>query len=453
MRHIKNLFIATLLLLAFSGCKKFLDAKPDKQKIIPNRIEDLQSLLDFNFTMNLANSSLGEVSSDNYFISDTYFESIAPELRNAYLWDTSIYRGFPNDWSNTYSPVYYSNIVLENIERIPRTDKNENDWDNVKGSALLFRAKSFLTGVWTWAKAYDANTAPNDLGIPLRLTSDFNETSVRSNVKDCYSRIIEDLNTAVTLLPVTPLHVMRPSKPAAYALLARTYLSMREYDSCWKYADLCLQLKSSLQDFNSSSINASASYPISKFGEEVIMYSRIKNSSLNLSSASVLIDSNLYHSYNVNDLRKNIFFKNKGNGIYTFKGSYDGSATLFNGIATDEVYLMRAETFARKGNTTAALNDLNTLMSNRWQSTSFIPFSAGSPREALHIILEERRKELIFRDLRWMDVKRLNKEGANIVLRRIINSKTYELIPNDNRYALPLPQDVINISGMPQNPR
>lgn len=85
-------------------------------------------------------------------------------------------------------------------------------------------------------------------------------------------------------------------------------------------------------------------------------------------------------------------------------------------------------------------------------SGTFIPFSANSRKEAIELILNERRKELIFRNLRWMDLKRLNKEGANITVTRILDNVKHTLIPNDNRYALPLPPDVINLSGMQQNP-
>jgi len=114
---------------------------------------------------------------------------------------------------------------------------------------------------------------------------------------------------------------------------------------------------------------------------------------------------------------------------------------------------MRAECFARAGNTAAALNDLNTLIQKRWKTGTFIPFTAANPQQALNIILTERRKELIFRDLRWIDIKRLNKEGAAIIIKRIINGQTYQLEPNDNRYALPLPLDIINLTGIQQNPR
>jgi tetratricopeptide (TPR) repeat protein len=298
-----------------------------------------------------------------------------------------------------------------------------------------------------WAKAYDRSTAASDLGIPLRLNSDFNEPSVRASVQAVYDKIIGDLEQAIRLLPVAPEHVMRPSRPAAYALLSRTYLAMREYDKAGKYADSCLQLKNTLIDYNT--LNSSANFPISMFNSEVIAHHSLSTSSL----FGKTMDSSLYRSYAANDLRKTIFFRSNGDGSYAFKGSYYGSAILFSGLATDEMYLTRAECFARAGNTTAALNDLNALLVKRYKSGTFVPVTAVDSQDALNKILIERRKELVHRNLRWMDVKRLNKEGANITIRRMINNKLYELPPNDPRYALPLPGYIVSITGMPQNPR
>ena len=50
------------------------------------------------------------------------------------------------------------------------------------------------------------------------------------------------------------------------------------------------------------------------------------------------------------------------------------------------------------------------------------------------------------------DVKRLNKEGAGISLTRTVNGKSYSLSPNSSGFVLPIPELVIEASGMPQNP-
>ncbi len=164
------------------------------------------------------------------------------------------------------------------------------------------------------------------------------------------------------------------------------------------------------------------------------------------------IDSTLYLKYDNNDLRKGGFFR-VNTGYQQFKGSYAASASvLFSGIAVDELYLIRAESSARLNRVADAMADLNLLLKSRWRSTVTFPvISAANQTDALNIILLERRKELLMRGLRWIDIKRLNKEGANIVPQRIINGKTFSL-PTDSRfYALPLPDDIIQQAGIPQN--
>ena len=76
-----------------------------------------------------------------------------------------------------------------------------------------------------------STTAKTDLGIPLRLTTDPKEYLFRSTVQQTYDKIISDIQMAIPLLPSTldTLHLNRASQPAAYAMLARVYLSMSAY--------------------------------------------------------------------------------------------------------------------------------------------------------------------------------------------------------------------------------
>jgi hypothetical protein len=83
----------------------------------------------------------------------------------------------------------------------------------------------------------------------------------------------------------------------------------------------------------------------------------------------------------------------------------------------------------------------------------FVPFTANNTSEALNLVLQERRKETPFRGLRWIDLRRLNNEGANITLTRKVKGQVYTLPPNDPRYVLPIPPDVINLTGIVQNER
>lgn len=445
------LVLITILAAGAGGCKKYLDAKPDKKLVVPATLQDLQALLDFGpATLNDPGSD--EVSADNYYLNTNSYLALPREGdRNMYTWQKDqIFQSYSNDWSDMYRRIYYVNTVLETLAHIERTPLNQTTYDNVKGQALLLRGKSFLHGAIIWATAYDKATAATDLGLPLKVTADFTAASVRSSLQATFDLLLNDLASSVPLLPVKPLHVSRASRPAAYGYLTRAYLYLHKYAEAGKYADSCLQLQNTLLDYND--LNAADSYPVPQFNEEEILYSAAAPVQLIMGEA--LVDSVLYQSYNENDLRKEIFFTDNGNGEYFFKGSYDANfGGQFTGIAADEVYLTRAECYARQGNTVLALDDLNTLMVKRWKTGLFIPFTTTTATDALALILNERRKELLFRSTRFMDIKRLNKEGANITLTRMVNGQTYILPPNDLRYALPLPEEVIGISGMQQNPR
>ncbi|WP_350340294.1 RagB/SusD family nutrient uptake outer membrane protein [Paraflavitalea speifideaquila] len=100
---------------------------------------------------------------------------------------------------------------------------------------------------------------------------------------------------------------------------------------------------------------------------------------------------------------------------------------------------MRCECHARAGRTTAAFQDLNTLLRKRWQTGRFTALTSANTPDLLATILNERWKELVLRGLRWTDIRRLNKEGKGTVLTRLINRQTIYLPPNDKRYALPIP--------------
>src|ERR1700743_2229559 len=188
---------------------------------------------------------------------------------------------------------------------------------------------------------------------------------------------------------------------------------------------------------------------------EVLFYfSFIYNGFISGTSVLTSVDTILYQSYAVNDLRKHLFFERGAANVYYFKGTYTGNDNVFSGLANDELYLIQAECDARLGDTGNALASLNALLKHRIQAGSFEPYSTLSADAVLAIILTERRKELVGRDTRWTDLRRLNQDPKYAVtLKRTINGQSYSLPPNDPRYVFPIPNDVISASGIQQNQR
>ncbi len=453
MKHTSHTVIISLCigLLSWSGCQKFLDAKPDQQLFIPTKVAELQALLDNYPTMNQNDPYAGEASADNYYLTEADWLPRTAEQRRLYTWAPDFtFPSYRNEWSDAYEGIFVANTVLSRSADLPDSERLHPDWHAVRGQAFFHRARLFAAIAAIWAPAYDEPTADRDLGVALRLTDDFNERSVRASVSATYARILDDLSQATALLPLTAISPMRPNRVAAHALLARVYLSMRRYDEAGRHADTAYRSGLSLLDY--SLLIPAQTRPFSLLNAEVLFHAQTISPTL-LAVSRAKTDQALYDSFAEGDLRKTCFFQDNRNGTYGFKGNYTGGAGLFTGIASDEVFLTKAECMARSGDTQGSMTVLNELLVSRWQQDGFTPLRATNQAEALEIILQERRKSLIYRGLRWMDIKRLNKEGHGIELVRELGDNRHVLPANDLRYALALPEDLINLSGMLQNPR
>jgi len=447
------LYLLILATAIFSSCQKggFLDTKPDQTLQIPTTINDCQALLDNDVVMNGYGSfgypNLGFTGCDDYYVSTSLYNQYNATDKNAVIWATDIYATEEvNDWDLPYRTILYANVTLDALKVLHPSPSEETAWNNAYGSAFFFRAFAYFQLAQIFAPVYDSTSAPTDYGLPLRKSTDVNEKFTRATVEKTYNQIISDLGTAIPFLPEVPSSITRPSKAAAYGLLSRVYLSARAYSTAILYADSCLRIKPALLDYNT--IIPGSSPTFTRSNVEVIF------GAANSSNGPVgrsFTDSGLVASYQPNDLRKTLFFRNGR----VFSGRYDEDNYAFCGIATDEIYLTRAECYARVGNTAGAMADLNTLLVNRWTSGMFTPYTAVDAADALRQILPERRKELLYRGLRWTDLRRLNKDPATATtLFRTVNGQAYTLPPNDNRYVYAIPDNVMNLNpGMKQNPR
>jgi hypothetical protein len=398
---------------------------------------------------------LGEISSDQYYLNANAWQDLSRSEQNAYTWQVDIFEGQRNvpDYSIPYAQVYIANEVINALPPMRVSEVEKPEKNNIEGTALFLRAYAFYNLLQLFAMPYESTTASSDNGIALPLTPDINTVYARASMKASYDRVIADLLQAKKLL-IDEVYRDQPSKPAVDAMLARVFLSMRDYAKAGDYADSCLQRYNKLMDYNT--LNPLVTFSIPYLNDEILYNSNLIKSNgiiLAIIKRNCRVDTTLYASYAANDLRKEVFFNIRTDKHPIFKSSYGGSLFPFSGLATDEVYLIRAECKARAGDIQGALQDVNVLLVNRFKPGTFQPYSAASPQEALQLVMAERKKELVFRGLRFTDLRRLNKEGAGIELRRIANGRLYQLAPNDLRYTLPIPDDAIAGSQIVQNPR
>lgn len=448
--------LLSLVVILLTNCTKFLEEKSDKSLAESNTIEDLQALLNDWGYLNSEFASMGEASSDDFFLTDQDYNSLYYESdKRLYSWRpdyvTRTISGGGHEWWHCYKAIYVCNSILKSIDDNNLTGREANE---VRGQALVFRAARFLDGVQIWAPIYNQETASSDLGMVIRLDPDITMPSVRSTVQETYDQILKDLEEAIPLLPTSSISAALPTKAGAYSLLARTHLYMGDYHLALQYAEKALEYKDTLIDFNDLDQHANFPIPVTnQISQEVVLFTRMYGSNVvnNLNIAKVNPD--LYSMYADNDLRKYIYFRPDNEGRFLFKGTHMGHTGLITGVTTAELLLIAAESFARLDEIENAAIMLNRLLVKRIDNRYFQPYSFHDKQAALQTILDERRKELIFRGLRWVDIKRLNRDGAGIILRRTIGEENFVLMPNDKRYAIALPEDVVEIAGIKQNPR
>ena len=457
--HTSSLRIVMTLIITchLTACSKYLEKIPDRSLATTNTVQGFQELLDNDLLTNTSSPGLGQLGTDDYIISYSTWQAADPISRNAYIWATDVYQGQTVlAWNNPYTAIYYSNVALSGLDTITVHDSAARAaYDAVKGSALFYRSFLFYALEETFGQPYRPGTAGSDLGILLRLTPDPDQHVGRSSVQRVFQQIIQDLKQAAPLLPVSvqTTYPNRPCRPAVFAMLARTYLTMQDYANAKIYADSCLQLYAELIDYNTLNAASSRPFLIDKNKEVLFQCSSVAYATQY--SFTSTIDTTLYNSYDSNDLRKQLFFRptSRQDAEY-FKGQYTGRIYLFSGLSTDEVVLIAAETNARLGDKETALRDLNRLLSLRWKSNTFHPYTVQTTEQALDLVLIERRKETLFRELRWSDLRRLNQDPRYaITLKRVINDTVYTLPPNAPKYTYPIPDYEIRLSDIPQNQR
>ncbi|HCD9233416.1 TPA: RagB/SusD family nutrient uptake outer membrane protein [Elizabethkingia anophelis] len=169
----------------------------------------------------------------------------------------------------------------------------------------------------------------------------------------------------------------------------------------------------------------------------------------------------LYYTYDENNAKTYVtkdYDMDKRNGypkFYILKCSLqDGIPQLYSPVILRlaEMYLNRAEAYAKQGNVAAALADIN-IIRQRAGVAAYTSLPTG--RNILDVVLDERRLELAFEGHRKFDVfrngKTLNRRYPGTHLNGA--SPFYEVKPDDKRVVLYLPESqIIAQPNLIQNP-
>lgn len=446
-------FIGIIVLAGLlSSCAEFLEKKSDKQLAVPYTLQDFQALMDDGSYIGTKSAVEGEMSTDDYYLSENDLGQMVDSDRDIYNWASYIAhddRSF-SGWLHAYREIYYCNLVISGIADLGERDKNSSMGRDILGQALMHRAAAMLNIAEIWTVGYSPEQLDSPYGLPLRKNTDFNEKSVRSTIGNTYAMIEDDLLKAKGLLPLQVISKYRPSRSGAYGFIARFYLFVNDYDKAKIYADSAIYLHNGgLLDYATLDQEARYTMPIPENNPEVIFYRSLASSPV-LDQSRAKMAKDLLDLYEPNDMRRDLFFLENPDGSERFRAGYRGSSAMFSGVALDEMYLIKMEGLIREGKEEEALGMLKEYLPTKY-GVDFDEIQMKG--DLLDFVFTERRRQLTMRGIRWSDIKRLNREGHSISLQRKEGATTDVLPSNDFRFALPVPQQVLDLTGIQPNPR
>ena len=458
--------LAICVVVMLTACNDYLDIKPKGEKI-PTTVSDYETLLNYESVQKVSDTYPAYLT-DDVFLPDVAegtatpgLNSVDQSIRNLYLFKKEVFGDAQDDgfWFASYNRIYYYNTVIDNIMDADGSDEQKKL--SIRAEALISRALEYLYLVNGYAKHYDVRTAESDPGVPLILDEDISKKNlVRASVKDVYAQILSDLQTALPNLPVQAKgNAFRASKAAGYGVLAKMYLYMGNYVEALKAANEVLEINNSLLDLKKYAVVK----PQSSIGRTNVpqdidnpenIYIKFAPYVYGLSS-KVFGSDELISLFSEDDMRLQIYFTKNFRNIPTDKYVWAPYLRANLAVSSPEIYLIAAECEAREGSVERAMSLINKLRDNRIKNNT--PLVAIDRSDALQKVLEERRRELAISGMvRYIDLKRLNKESQFAkTVSHVTGEDTFSLEPNSPLYVLPIPAKVMrfNKNSMQQNER
>ena len=462
---IYSLFV--LLTMTTVGCDNYIDITP-KGAVTVDSAQQYYELIATPMRAYYPSSFI--LLSDDQWVKESEilgYESISADGINFTFNEKADRTILPDNnlYENMYNLILRSNLVIDNVDKGQGSQELKT---LAKAEARTFRAFDHFLAVNTFAKAYNPETAASDGGVCIMDRYDLEATPVKSTVAEVYNFIINELEQAVPLLEEKPVNIYHPNRAFGYALLAKVYLFHRDWAKAQEAAEQSLKLNSQLADYNLiNDAGGTARYKnFAKDGNpEVLSYHWMAGWG---SGEQVclyhygMISPELKSLFEANDLRYSLFLRDTGTSITSWFDSGSGAAIwtpaitnldrftyMSVGLRTAEVYLIMAEALARQNNLTEAANYVSQLRDKRIKGGNGHVDAPATQVEMVKMIIDERRKELLFGFNRFFDLKRLNIEPAyqKTITRvfPVLNiseahpQQTYTLKPDSRLYVIPFP--------------
>jgi starch-binding outer membrane protein, SusD/RagB family len=367
-------------------------------------------------------------------------------------------------WRSSMTRVFWCNAAIEGLT------KSSSLTPGVK-SQLLGEAKFIRSLLYFYLVNYYGD-------VPLVLTTNPNVTRLlpRSPKEHVYDQIVADLKDAesllsgsfpnVTLLKPTSERV-RPTKWAAAALLARTYLYLGEYADSESEASaiiannaqfsLCDSIKNVFLKNSTEAIWQMQPVESGRNTKDAFTF-MLPSTGPNRDNNPVYLSGQFLNAFESGDHRRQSggWVDSVISGGITFYFPAKYRANITTGSATEylmmfrlaEQYLIRAEARAQQSNIEGAKADLNEI-----RTRAGLPNTVANDQAALlTAILNERQVEL-FTEMgqRWFDLKRTGTIDA--VMTQVTPLKANGANWQSYQQLFPVPyDDILRNPNLTQNP-
>jgi starch-binding outer membrane protein, SusD/RagB family len=365
-------------------------------------------------------------------------------------------------YAGYYLLIDQTNRVLTALPNVLAANSAEEARRNIlKGQLLALRGIGHFGLLESFCKNYD----PAGKGVPIMTTVDPAIQPPHNTMGEVMTRIETDLADAATLLATAPFSDTVMNKVNIDAFRARIALYKGDYANAITYATNVINsaVKPLVTGTLYNSIWLESTYPTIP---EVLF--RIRNATGTALGAFWTTTGNIVYIapsdkltniYGAGDIRKNAFIGTISGKPYVKKhesarpGAPGNRIVDLKTIRTSEMYLIRAEAYARQAspNLTAGTADLNTLRAQRITGYVNVPTYATAA-DLITAIVEERYKELCFEGTRFFDLRRNGLPVARLA--SDVTSSVWQNLPaGDYRFVMPIPQaEILANPNAVQNP-
>lgn len=406
-----RIFFIFISVFCICACKKIVEVDKLNDKLLDKNVfENISSANAATvgiYSKIKGTNILSNLTLYNSYISDDLVPYIGAAT-NAYVTNKLVPTDISIAWSSYYSAIYVANGIVEGLtdnNNISEYAKNHYISEAKFNRALLYFYLVNLYG-----------------DCPLILTTNVkvNSKMARTSAHLVYRQIVVDLTEAKDFLGAdysfTGGSRIRANKWVAKALLARVYLTLKDFANAEKEAnDVITSGLYSLLNGPSGIFEKNNSEAILQWGNTPTEANSVASNFIYSNSPIAICSTFLLNAFEIGDLRRSTWIKTQtyaGQQIsipYKFTNTTVASNEWPTIMRLSEQYLIRAEAKLIRNDFQGCIDDINFIRLKHGNLMIPLP-PPTNQKDALDLILRERQVEFFTEGLhRWLDLKRTGK--------------------------------------------